>query len=124
MKDDLIRFFDKFVEDFKSFDGLVIANRYLAPYSVIKSDKSVSLYKEQEEIEQYFSTILLEYKNQNVEFCTYDNFEYSMIGQDAVLVTMDWSMIEEDGTLVTKWRESYILISINSTLKIVMSIDH
>lgn len=124
MKDDLIGFFNKFVEDFKSFDGLVISNRYLAPYSAIKSDKSVSLYKEQQEIEQYFSNILLEYKNQKVVYCTYDNFAYSMIGQNAVLVTMDWSIMKEDGTLVNKWCESYILIWSNSIFKIIMSIDH
>jgi len=47
MKEDLIQFFDKFAQDFKSFDGAVIANRYFAPYTAISSDKSVLLYKEQ-----------------------------------------------------------------------------
>jgi hypothetical protein len=124
MKEGLIQFFDKFVLDFKSFDGAVIANRYVAPYTAISSDKSVSLYKEQKDIEQYFSAILADYQKQDVAYCTYSSFEFLPIGQKSALVTMDWNMMKADGTLVTRWRESYVLILENATLKIVTSIDH
>ncbi len=124
MKQNLIQFFDKFAQDFKSFDGTVIANRYLAPYTAISSDKSVSLYKEHKEIENYFASILADYKKQDVEYCTYSNFEFSAIGQKAAFATMNWNMIKADGTLVTSWRESYILILSDNALKIVTSIDH
>lgn len=124
MKEDLIQFFDKFAHDFKSFDGAVIANRYFAPYTAINSNKSVSLYKEQKDIEQYFSAILTDYQKQDVAYCTYGNFEFLPIGQKSALATMDWNMMKTDGTLVTSWQESYVLILNNAKWKIVTSIDH
>ena len=124
MKENLIQFFDKFAQDFKSFDGAIIANRYLAPYTAISSDKSVSLYNGHKDIENYFASILADYKKQDVEYCTYNNFEFSTIGQKAALATMDWNMMKADGTLVTSWRESYILILSDNVFKIVTSIDH
>ncbi len=124
MKENLIPFFDKFAEDFKSFDGTLIADRYFAPYMAISSDNSISLYKEQKDIEQYFSSILADYQKQEVAYCTYSDFEFSAIGQKSALATMDWHMMKADGTLVTGWRESYVLIQDNDTLKIVTSIDH
>jgi len=124
MKENLIQFFDKFAQDFKRFDGAVIANRYSAPYTAINSDKTVSLYNEQKDIENYFASILADYKKQDVEYCTYSNFEFSAIGQKAALATMDWNMMKADGTLVTNWRESYVLILDNAEWKIVTSIDH
>ena len=124
MEENLIRFFDKFAQDFKSFDSAIIANRYLAPYTAINSDKSVSLYKEHKEVENYFASILADYKNMFVEYCAYNNFEFSAIGQKVALATMDWNMMKADGTLVTSWRESYILVLSDNVLKIVTSIDH
>jgi hypothetical protein len=123
-KQDLIQFFDKFAQDFKSFDSTIIANRYLAPYTAIGSDKSVLLYKEHKEIENYFAYILADYKKQDVEYCTYSNFEFSAIGEKAAFATMNWNMMKSDGTLVTSWGESYILILSDSILKIVTSNDH
>lgn len=124
MKENLIQFFDRFAQDFKSFDGEVIANRYFVPYTSISSDKSVSLYKELKDIELYFSAILADYKKQDVAYCTYNNFEFSAIGQKSALATMDWNMMQADGTLVTSWRESYVLILNNEKWEIVTSIDH
>lgn len=119
-----MQFFDRFAQYFKSFDGAVIVNRYLAPYTAISSDKSVSLYKKHKDIENYFSSILADYKKQNAEYCTYSNFEFSAIGEKAAFATMNGNMMKSDGTLVTSWRESYILILSDSILKILTSIDH
>lgn len=124
MKENLIQFFGKFSQDFKSFDGAIIANRYLAPYTAISSEKSVSVYKEHKDIENYFNSVLSDYKKQGVEYCTYSDFEFSSIGQKAALATMNWNMMKTDGTLVANWRESYVLILSDNVLKIVTSIDH
>lgn len=123
-KEDLIRFFDKFAKDFTSFDGAVIAGRYYAPYTAISSDKSVSLYREQKDIGQYFASILADYRDQGIAYCTYTNFEFSAMGQKSALATMDWNMMTADGTPVTTWRESYVLILNNAEWKIITSIDH
>lgn len=124
MKEKLIQFFDKFAQDFQRFDGAIIANRYLAPYTAISSEKSVSLYREHKDIENYFGSVLADYKKQDVEYCTYNNFVFSAIGQKSALATMDWNMMKADGTLVTSWRESYVIILSDNVLKIVTSIDH
>ena len=43
-------FFDDFVADFSSFDGEVIAIRYIAPYTAIDSDGNVKLYDHVDDI--------------------------------------------------------------------------
>lgn len=124
MEERLIQFFDKFVLDFKSFDGSVIASRYLAPYTAISSDKKISLYKEHTDIVAYFTSILAAYKKQGVKYCTYNDFDFSAIGANVALATMDWQMMKEDGARVSSWRESYVLILSDGVFKIITSIDH
>ena len=124
MKQNIIKFFDDFVDDFQHFDGHIIASRYLAPYMTISSEGNVVLYETKQDIAQYFSKILSEYKVSQVDHCTYSNFDFSALGKKSFITTVDWHMLRKDNTLVIKWRESYILVLVDEALKIVSSIDH
>lgn len=124
MKEEIVRFFDTFVKDFKDFDGAKIANRYLAPYTAISSENSISIHKDQKEIEYYFEKILTDYKKQGVTHCSYTNFEFYTIGKKSMMATLDWKMMNDNGTVITNWRESYVLILDNAKWKIITSIDH
>ena len=117
-------FFDNFVTDFTTFDGRIIASRYLAPYISVSSDGSLKSFSEQVDIEQYFQKVLDDYAQQGVMSCSYDDLESVLIGNNCMLATVTWSMISCDGEAVTAWRESYTLVKTAVGFKIFTSIDH
>lgn len=117
-------FFDNFVTDFTTFDGRIIASRYLAPYISVKSDGSLKSFSEQVDIEQYFQKLLDDYAQQGVISCSYEELESVPIGNSCMLATVTWSMISRDGETVTTWRESYTLVNTRLGFKIFTSIDH
>lgn len=124
MLDDIKKFFDRFVEDFSSFDGKLIASRYLAPYTAVSRDGDLWLCATQEESEEYFQSLLDRHSSSGVVRCTYENLDCSSIGSNCFLATVTWTMLAEDDVVVSNWRESYNLIRTSEGLKIYTSIDH
>ena len=53
MLDDIKKFFDRFVEDFSSFDGKLIASRYIAPYTAVSRDGDLWLCMEHSDVVDY-----------------------------------------------------------------------
>ena len=67
--DRIRKFFDDFVADFSSFDGEVIATRYVAPYTAIDSDGNVTLYDRVDDIAVLFQGYLDAYYMQGIKTC-------------------------------------------------------
>ena len=124
MLDDIKKFFDCFVEDFSSFDGKLIASRYLAPYTAVSRDGDLWLCATQEESEIYFQILLDRHSSSGVVRCKYEDLDCSSLGSNCFLATVTWTMMSEEGETVSSWRESYNLIKTDSGLKIYTSVDH
>ena len=117
-------FFDDFVADFSSFDGEVIAIRYIAPYTAIDSDGNVKLYDHVDDIAVWFQGYLGAYYKQGIKTCRYRDFDVIAIGGKCVCATVTWDMLDQGGQVVESWRESYNIIDSVNTLKVFTSIDH
>ncbi|MEO1654170.1 MAG: hypothetical protein AAFU64_11525, partial [Bacteroidota bacterium] len=87
MKTRLIQFFDTFVQDFTQFEGDLIAERYVAPYTAIHSEGQASLYPTHQDIGQYFSKILAAYESQEVDHCSYESLTFASLGENTVIAT-------------------------------------
>ena len=124
MADNVRDFFDRFVEDFPSFDGSIIANRYTAPYTAVTSDGEFWQSNDSVEIEAYFQGLLDRHLSQGVLFCKYNDFECQQVGKSNYFATVTWSMMGAEDKVITTWRESYNLVNTASGLKIFTSIDH
>jgi len=124
MLDDIKKFFDRFVEDFSSFDGKLIASRYIAPYTAVSRDGDLWLCATQDESEEYFQSLLDRHSASGVVRCIYEDLDFSSIGSNCFLATVTWTMLAEGDVIVSNWRESYNLINRASGLKIYTSIDH
>jgi len=124
MADNVKDFFDRFVEDFPSFDGSIIANRYTAPYTAVTSDGELWQCSDPVLIEAYFQGLLDRHSSQGVLFCKYSEYECQKIGKSNFFASVTWSMIGAEDKLISTWRESYNLVNTESGLKIFTSIDH
>jgi len=121
---EVVAFFDEFVEAFATFDGGVIARRYLVPYLAMHADGSTDTFTSSDEIAGYFQRIVDDYAARGCRACCYRELEVVPIGLNAALGTVTWSLLRADGTELTSWRESYDLVRADGRLKAFVSVDH
>lgn len=121
---DTRQFFDDFVEAFKSFDGATIAQRYSSTFIAVDSDGSMQSFDSSTSIANYFQGYLDDYYSQGCRSCAYLSLEATAIGQACILATVTWELYDDDGRIVSSWRESYNLAYNNDKLLVFASMDH
>ena len=124
MNIEIKKFFDRFVADFPSFDGKVISERYLAPYTAVTRDGALWVCNDSVDLVEYFQTLLDKHSSEGVVACKYEDLETQEIGNRCFLASVTWTMMGEEGDTISNWRESYNLIETDSGLRIFTSIDH
>lgn len=124
MTNEVRRFFDDFVEAFPSFRGEQIAERYLVPYMAIQADGSTQVHPSQEAISSYFQAVLNDYRDRRCIGCRYADLEVQEMGRGSVLGTVTWELLGAHGSVLSRWRESYVLVRDRGYLKVRASVDH
>lgn len=124
MTDNVKEFFDRFVEDFPSFDGGIIANRYTAPYTAVTSDGELWQCSDPVEVVAYFQGLLDRHLERGVLSLKYSDYECHKVGKSNFFATVTWSTVGAEGKLISTWRESYNLVNTEAGLKVFASIDH
>jgi hypothetical protein len=123
--DDLVvRFFGDFDEAFASFDGTVIAARYLAPYTACRSDGSAEVFGDADAIGDYFQRVVDGYHDAGVRSCRHHGLEVSMADGVHTLARVTWVLEGDDARPVRSWSESYLLIRRGDRLFARASVDH
>lgn len=117
-------FFDGFNAVFAIFSGRRIAERYAAPYLAIRSDGSSEVFNSAESIAAYFQSIVDSYHARGCRVCKYRDLTIVPLGKSAALGTVTWELCRVDGTLVTRWTESYNLVLLDGRMKAAASVDH
>jgi hypothetical protein len=117
-------FFDEFVSAFSTFDGNEIARRYQAPYLALRVDGSTQRFSADADIAKYFQEVVDNYHRSGCRSCRYRDLEVQALGKRSALATVTWDLLEDDGTLLVSWRESYNLTSVGESLRVVASVDH
>lgn len=117
-------FFDGFVAAFATFDGELIARRYLSPYSALHVDGSVDVLSTAAEVGGYFQRIVDRYHARGCRACRYADLGIVAVGTRSVFATVRWDLLREDGTTLSSWRESYLLTRAGDRLRIFSSVDH
>lgn len=118
------RFFDEFVEAFKTFDGAVIAERYFVPFVAVHTDGTAETMQSRSEIANYFQRYLDSYYADGCRTCGYEDLEVTGVGETCMLATVTWLLFDDNQAVVTSWRESYNIISLASEMLVLSSVDH
>jgi hypothetical protein len=117
-------FFDEFVEAFRSFEGKVVAQRYLSPYLAFHTAESAQVFMSAGETASYFQKILDEYFAKGCRACRYRDMSAVPLGNGCAIGTVTWELLAEDQSVVSAWRESYNLCMVESRFMVFTSTDH
>jgi hypothetical protein len=117
------KFFDEFVEAFRSFNGDIIALRYLVPYLAFHSDGSAEVFLSSADTAAYFQRILNAYHAKGCMSCGYKELEIVPLGQRCAVATVTWELLADDFMVLESWRESYNLSLVGDRFMIFTSID-
>ncbi len=118
------QFFDAFAKDFSQFDGALIAQRYMAPYTVLNTEGRLHVFTSHEAIAQYFQGFLHQYRQQGCRLCSFKDLQVVPLGQMSALASVTWALLRSDHSIVSTWRESYNLMRSEGELRIYASTDH
>lgn len=117
-------FFEAFVEAFRTFNGKVIAQRYMAPYVSLGQDGLLQCFTSHEHIETYFDEIVQQYRQEGCRACAFKDMTLVCTGSASALASVTWELVDEQGQMLSTWRESYNLVRTGQGLRIFASIDH
>lgn len=117
-------FFDAFVGAFESFNGSMIAERYLAPYLAFHTHGSAQVFMSSAEIGSYFQKIVDECHAKGCRCCRYKDLAILPLGRECALGTVTWELLSEELAVVGAWRESYNLCLVDGRFMIFASTDH
>jgi hypothetical protein len=124
LQTEVAAFFDAFVQAFPSFDGKKIAERYAAPYLALNGEGVLTLLPTQADVAGYFQTVLDNYRAQGCHSCRYLELEVLAVGSQSAMGTVTWEMLDQDGKVLSSWRESYSFMRTENGLRIFSSTDH
>lgn len=117
-------FFESFCQDFSSFDGALIAQRYATPYLALNADGVIRHFATPAETARYFQRHLDRYRAQNCRSCTCEALASVALGEQSCLASVTWRLHAESGAVLSTWRESYNLHQSPKGLLIYASTDH
>ncbi len=117
-------FFDEFVDAFRSFDGEVIARRYLVPYLAFHDAASMQVFVSADDIAAYFQRIVDEYHARGCRACRYKDMSVVALGAGCAVGTVTWELLAQDQSVISAWRESYNLCEAEGRYKVYASTDH
>lgn len=117
------RFFADFDDAFARFDGNVIARRYAEPYMACRADGTSEVYVDAAATGRYFGSIVNTYYEMGVRSCTHRDLDVVDVGGRHLLATVTWDLLDEAGSVVISWRESYVLVTLDGKLLARASID-
>jgi len=90
----------------------------------IQADGSAQVYPSQEAISRYFQAVLDDYRARGCIGCRYADLDEQEMGPSSVLGTVTWELFGADGRVLSRWRESYVLVRDRGYLKVRASVDH
>ena len=117
-------FFDQYGSTFDRGDIAKFSTFFNEPFISVRPDGRVQMCPTHEDAEQFFSSVLVTWKEQGYQNFTTRHFEITPIGQRSMLVTLTWEMWEGQGKLIREWRQSYNLIMQDSGWKVIASTYH
>ena len=117
-ENEIIVFFDRFVEAFATFDGEVVGRLFMAPGVALKRDGGLEGFSTQRDIEAYYQKALDHYRAAGCQLCRYSNLETVFLNDSSVIATASWDLLRDDGSVISHWRQAYFLSRFDSSWRI------
>ncbi len=102
-------YFNRFVEAFGAFDGTQVARLFAAPVVALGRDGSLTSLPRQDDVVRYYQAALDRYHRDGCRSCRWSELSVVLLGRRAVLAAVTWDLLRDNGTVLTRWRQSYNL---------------
>jgi hypothetical protein len=110
MKNCILSLLEKYRIAFDAADAEKIADCYHAPSVTVRGDGSFHLFDQRENVVEFMGAVARQYHDEGMANGVYSNIEIQMIGSACALVTVDWALMKDDGSMLRQWRNSYNVI--------------
>jgi hypothetical protein len=121
---DINDFFNDFVRAFCTFDGTQIAARYYSPCVALRANGSIDVMPSRQVIETVFEAAVEGYHREGCRGIRFKDLDVVPMGERAVLGTVTWELLREDGTVLRQWRQSYNLVHVDTRWMVFASTHH
>jgi hypothetical protein len=116
--------FDRFANAFASFDAAEVAELFATPGVALRKDGSIVALTTREDVLRYYQAALDNYHRNGCRSCRWMELEMTPMGNRSTLATVTWDLLREDGSMLTRWRQSYGLSHSDDGPRIFASVMH
>jgi hypothetical protein len=114
---DLSRFFDRFCEEFATFDGARVAQLFVTPCIALREDGELRGFREQQDVASYYQAALARYRDSGCAACKWSDLHVQRIRQGSVIATVTWDLLQTDIS-IRRWRQANFIASFGGKLRI------
>ena len=123
LEDDVRNFLESYNKAFASIDGARIAALYHSPCVTLRGDGSIHSLTSND-LAAFFQSVASTYHREGFRDGRFKVLQVVPIGGRSALVTVDWELLREDGSLIRGWRQSYNLVRTKTGWHILVSTFH
>jgi len=125
LNEEVRSFLAGYMREFSSMSGARIAALYHVPCVTVRGDGTVHGLQTRQDVERFFEGVAAVYAREGAHGeGRYKNLEVHPIGGRSVLVTLDWELQREDGSVIREWGQSYNLVRGETGWQILLSTFH
>ena len=118
-------FFERYRTEWTgTHDGSRIARFYGEPCLTLRADGSFQVLSGKNDTAKFFQQVIDTYLQQGMDDFFILDFTMLTLGSRSAFVTLDWDARRADGTQIRRWRQSYNLIEMAGSWKILLSTFH
>jgi hypothetical protein len=88
---------------------------------LLRADGSIQVMQAQSELERVFEAAVAGYHHERCRGIRFKDLDVVPMGEQAVLGTVTWDLLREDGSVLRRWRQSYNLVRVEAGWKIFVS---
>jgi hypothetical protein len=123
LEDEVGSFLETYNEAFASIDSTRIAALYYSPCITLRGDGSIHCLTSRD-LGSFFQGVAETYYREGYRNGRFKILQVVPIGGRSALVTVDWELLREDGSVIRGWRQSYNLVRVQATWQILVSTFH
>jgi hypothetical protein len=121
---EVTEFFQRYQSLFDQQNWTAFAALFHEPALSVRGDGSVMTIATHAEGARLYAAVAQTWRSEGYARFEMQDFDILRMGCDSCLVSFDWRMLREDGSLVRRWRQSYQLIQLPQGWRVLSSTFH
>lgn len=123
LEDEVRSFLESYNKAFRSIDGARIAPLYHSPCVTLRGDGSIHCLTSAD-VGPFLQGVADTYYREGYRDARFNMLQVVPIGGRSALVTVDWELLRDDGSVIRGWRQSYNLVRMKDGWRILVSTFH